>query len=482
MVFSSATFLFYFLPLVLLIHFLLKKTELRNIFLLFASLFFYAWGESYYILIMLLSILTNYCFGLVINYANQAENRGNDKRFLLIGVAINLTILIYYKYFNFLFENIQSLGLFEEYINAPVHLPIGISFFTFQSISYLIDIYYKKARVQRNPLNLGLYIALFPQLIAGPIIRYHDVTDQIKTRFIGITKFSAGISRFIFGLSKKILIADPLARIADEIFLMNPLDIPTEIAWLGIICYSLQIYFDFSGYSDMAIGLGKMLGFDFLENFNYPYISKSIQEFWRRWHISLSNWFRDYLYIPLGGNRIGTKRTYVNLFLVFLTTGLWHGASWNFIVWGLFHGLFLIIERIGFKSILDKLPKFIRHTYTLLIVIIGWVFFKSVDLSYSIGFLKALIGYYNGWDYKVLINFDNLTLGAFAMAILISMPIFTKTFSRFSIDLKNPMADNVIITSDLKGIITWGLLMLLLITCIFQIASNSYSPFIYFRF
>lgn len=431
---------------------------------------------------MLLSILTNYCFGLVINYANQAENRGNDKRFLLIGVAINLTILIYYKYFNFLFENIQSLGLFEEYINAPVHLPIGISFFTFQSISYLIDIYYKKARVQRNPLNLGLYIALFPQLIAGPIIRYHDVTDQIKTRFIGITKFSAGISRFIFGLSKKILIADPLARIADEIFLMNPLDIPTEIAWLGIICYSLQIYFDFSGYSDMAIGLGKMLGFDFLENFNYPYISKSIQEFWRRWHISLSNWFRDYLYIPLGGNRIGTKRTYVNLFLVFLTTGLWHGASWNFIVWGLFHGLFLIIERIGFKSILDKLPKFIRHTYTLLIVIIGWVFFKSVDLSYSIGFLKALIGYYNGWDYKVLINFDNLTLGAFAMAILISMPIFTKTFSRFSIDLKNPMADNVIITSDLKGIITWGLLMLLLITCIFQIASNSYSPFIYFRF
>ena len=482
MIFSSATFLFYFLPFVVLFHLILRKTSLRNIFLLTASLFFYAWGETYYVAIMILSIVLNFIIGLVIGYFTKNNAHLQVKISLGAGVFLNLLLLGYYKYFNFIFENLQLFNLFDNKIIEQIHLPIGISFFTFQSISYLIDIYRKEAEVQRNLLDLGLYISLFPQLIAGPIIRYHDIAAQIRLRSISIDNFNKGIYRFVIGLSKKLIIADPLSLIADDIFSLEPSTIPIEIAWIGIVCYSLQIYFDFSGYSDMAIGLGKMLGFDFLENFNYPYISRSIQEFWRRWHISLSNWFRDYLYIPLGGNRKGKLMTYLNLVIVFLVTGLWHGASWNFIIWGLFHGAFLIFERLGFNRILQRLPKPISISYVLFTVMVGWVFFKANDIGHSINYLKSMFGFYDGQDYKALIKLDNFAIFSIVIGIIFSTPILN-TFEEFFQTILRKQSDYLknILCIFRIFVINMGVLFLMLF-CIMEVASSSYSPFIYFRF
>src|SRR3984885_2963708 len=344
MVFCSLIFLFAFLPIVLAGYFLLRTTFTRNIFLLLASLCFYAWGEIRFVWIMLASIVANYVLAMLIE-----DSKTEDKKKLLLAltVAVNLGILGFFKYSGWIVQNLNNV--LTSLNHAPivfkgVALPLGISFFTFHALSYVIDVYRKQAKAQRNPVNLALYISLFPQLVAGPIIRYHDVCDQLIARTVNVDKFAEGVRRFVTGLGKKMLIANMVAGPADKIFALSATQITPELAWLGALCYTLQIYFDFSGYSDMAIGLGLMFGFRFLENFNFPYVSRSITEFWRRWHISLSTWFRDYLYIPLGGNRVPPWRVYTNLVIVFFLCGLWHGASLNFIIWGLLHGLFLALE------------------------------------------------------------------------------------------------------------------------------------------
>ncbi|MCJ7713136.1 MBOAT family protein, partial [Candidatus Bathyarchaeota archaeon] len=355
------------------------KREYRNFFLLLASLIFYAWGEGILVLLMLFSISINYIGGIAISYFLK-KNIQISKVVLGLTIAVNLALLFYYKYANFIVENLQELGVFTGYKQASIFLPIGISFFTFQGISYLVDVYREETIVQRKLFHLGLYISFFPQLIAGPIVRYHDVAQQIVQRSITVSLFTEGIIRFVRGLAKKVILANNAALIADQVFSIPASQLSISSAWLGIICYTIQIYFDFSGYSDMAIGLGKMLGFNFKENFNYPYISISIQDFWRRWHISLSTWFRDYLYIPLGGNRKGISKMYRNLVIVFFVTGLWHGASWNFIFWGLFHGSFLILEK---SKILNtkNWPIALQHLYALIVVMVGWVFFRAETMT-----------------------------------------------------------------------------------------------------
>ncbi len=375
MVFSSITFLLCFLPVTLIAYYL-AGNRLRNLVLLLASLLFYAWGEGGYVLIMLLSIALNFVVGRLLD---RTEGKQARTAVLAGGIGLNLALLGYFKYGNWLVEIVAGLvpGLkAPEILADPIHLPIGISFFSFQALSYIIDVYRHDTQSQRNPLHLGLYIASFPQLIAGPIVRYRQVAEQIRHRLHDFSTFASGVERFIFGLSKKVLIANPLSAMADLIFSQQYAHLPVEIAWLGIICYALQIYFDFSGYSDMAVGLGRMFSFQFPENFNYPYISRSIQEFWRRWHITLSTWFRDYLYIPLGGSRQGAVKTYRNLVVVFLLCGLWHGASWNFVVWGAMHGVFLALERRVLKRVLQSVPRLFCHVYTLLVVLVAWVFFR----------------------------------------------------------------------------------------------------------
>ena len=346
MVFSSTIFLFFFLPLTLLAYFVVGPRG-RNLILLAASLLFYAWGETVYLLVMLFSIAANYLFGLLIDRARERGSRGGTA--FALAVATNLGLLGFFKYANFFVDNLNQvlpvLGLAPMDIGR-VHLPIGISFFTFQALSYIIDLYRNETAVQRSLLNFALYKALFPQLIAGPIVRYRDVAREIEQRTVSLDDFASGVQRFIIGLGKKVLIANVMGRAADTIFATPAETLPATLAWTGSIAFMLQIYFDFSGYSDMAIGLGRMFGFHFLENFNYPYIARSVREFWRRWHISLSTWFRDYLYIPLGGNRHGPVRTGANLLLVFLLCGLWHGASWTFLIWGVYHGIFLVLERV----------------------------------------------------------------------------------------------------------------------------------------
>ncbi len=344
MLFSSPVFLFGFLPLLLVFYFLCPKS-LRNVLLLLASLWFYAWGEPSLVVLMLISTAMNYGLGC---WVDVTRERPASKWILAFAVALNLSFLVYYKYAGFLIDSLNSLLAFvgTPSLGRPeVTLPIGISFYTFQAMSYVIDVYRGQAQAERNPINVALYIALFPQLIAGPIVRYTDVAAQIKVRSIDRDSFAYGIQRFIVGLGKKMLIANSAASVADAAFEIPDNQLSLAVAWLGILCYTVQIYFDFSGYSDMAIGLGRMFGFKFLENFNYPYIAKSVTDFWRRWHISLSTWYRDYLYIPLGGNRCAPWRVSLNLMIVFVLCGLWHGASWNFAIWGIYHGSFLMLER-----------------------------------------------------------------------------------------------------------------------------------------
>lgn len=437
--------------------------------LLGASLLFYAWGERLYTVVMLGSMSWNYFSALVIDAAPNAKRR---KWMLALGVAVNFMAIGYFKYGNFLIENLNHIGLHLAQIKN-LHLPIGISFFTFQSVSYLVDVYRRETKANKNPIAVGLYVSLFPQLIAGPIVRYVDVEQEIAKRSVTMNNFALGIERFIVGLAKKVIIANTLAYVADQIFSFPASQLSTPLAWLGILCYTFQIYFDFSGYSDMAIGLGRMLGFSFLENFNYPYIARSIKEFWRRWHISLSTWFRDYLYIPLGGSRLAIHRTYLNLLIVFFLTGLWHGASWSFIVWGLFHGAFLVIEKLGFDKVLEKLWKPFQHFYTLMVVIVGWVFFRADGLEEAIGFLSKMFILQTNMAAEshlaMLLNHEIwLVLG---LAILFSMP----TVRSIAGWLKN--GDSSIGTicyhSALVGIFA--------VACIY-LAAGTYNPFIYYRF
>lgn len=472
MVFSSTVFLFIFLPLVLLGNFLLKY-RYRNFFLLVASLIFYAWGEGILVLLMLASIAINYSSGLGISiFLNRQKVLA--KTLLAFGISCNLTLLFYYKYANFIVETVQEIGLFLNYNHNSILLPIGISFFTFQGISYLVDVYRRETPVQYNLFHLGLYISLFPQLIAGPIVRYHDIAKEIKDRSITTILFREGIMRFIRGLAKKVIIANNAGVIADHVFSIDVNAISTLSAWLAILCYTIQIYFDFSGYSDMAIGLGKMLGFNFKENFNYPYIAKSIQEFWRRWHISLSTWFRDYLYIPLGGNRKGLKRTYFNLFIVFLLTGLWHGASWNFVFWGLFHGAFLILERAKWLKT-GNWSGFMQHGYVLLVVVTGWVFFRVETISDAFIYLRTMVRINAGEDSTVLVFLNAYTILLLCLAVLFSMPI-RKSFNGMAQSIAKPRMQGTYSMAIHIGYLT------LFVASVVELAQSSYNPFIYFRF
>ena len=478
MVFSSIIFLFFFLPITLFLYFVVGN-RFRNFLLLIASLVFYAWGEGIYVLLMIASIVINYIFGLLL----EAKFTQSARKLLIIAaITVNLSFLGFFKYADWVIETVVHLvpllgSLFSSH--DPIHLPIGISFFTFQALSYVIDIYRGNNAAQANPFHLGLYIASFPQLIAGPIVRYHDVEKQIRKRQHSTRLFASGVERFIYGLSKKVIIANPLGAMADNIFSLGITDISTPIAWVGITCYTLQIYYDFSGYSDMAIGLGRMFGFRFLENFNYPYIAQSIKDFWRRWHISLSGWFRDYLYIPLGGNRTGQWKTYFNLMLVFTLCGLWHGASWNFLIWGSIHGVFLIIERTRFGPWLDYQPALIKHIYTLFIIINAWVFFRIEDLNEALAYLKVLYGFHSSGsiDPVIYINFDGQFFFTLVIGIVFALPIFDYIKARLKDAYSlTPTVETVVIC--LRPLI----LCLLLLVCSSFLASGAYNPFIYFRF
>ncbi len=475
MVFTSPSFLFFFLPITLLLNFIFHKYKVKNFILLILSLFFYIFGEGELVLLMIGSITINYFLGLWIE-------KSGSKNVLFFSVSINLLILIINKYTNFLIENVNVIFEMLEWkliTLSKIKLPIGISFYTFQSISYLVDVYRKDNKAQRSFVDLALYISLFPQLIAGPIVRYKDIAAQLKKRVQHIKKFKEGVERFIVGLIKKVIISNSLALIADTIFESDVSNIDGPTAWLGLIFYALQIYFDFSGYSDMAIGLGKMLGFDFLENFNFPYVAKSIREFWRRWHISLSNWFRDYLYISLGGNRGSNSRTYINLAIVFFLTGLWHGASWNFVIWGLIHGFFIVIERLGFDKIIDRI-KIVRNIYTLLVVLIAWVFFRIDTLNGAIGFLKAMFVGTNSTNHY---TFDMFLSTEIIIILIFSLIMAVNGFNYVFQILGKKM--NVTKNGNFFQAIEFmkfTILLILFVYCIMNVASGSYNPFIYFRF
>ncbi len=466
MVFSSITFLFYFLPLFLLAYFLLPA---KNITLLLASLLFYAWGEVEYTLLLLFSIAINYVFGRLIGFTAAMPKR--QKIMLGLGVAANLLLLCYFKYFNFVLQEV--LGITPT---APVHLPLGISFFTFQAISYLVDVYRKAAPVEKNPLDLGLYIAMFPQLIAGPIVRFKTVAAQIKQRQHRLHDIHAGVQLFIFGLAQKVLIANTAAIPADRVFGLDEAALTTGLAWLGAVCYAIQIFFDFAGYSNMAIGLGLVLGFTFPINFNYPYVAQSITAFWRRWHMSLSSWFRDYLYIPLGGNRISPWRTYVNLLLVFVLCGLWHGAAWVFVLWGLYHGLFLILERVFLAAWLQRCWRPWRHLYTLLVVLFGWVLFRAENLPQAGFFMRAMLGFSAADTGHGYVGLTNWTLFVLPGALFLAMPVY-------------PYWQTLKAQTQQRGLISAGMslatelfCLLVLVVSLSFVASGSYNPFIYFRF
>ncbi|THB78236.1 MAG: MBOAT family protein [Desulfobulbaceae bacterium] len=486
MVFSSIIFLFLFLPIVLL-SYLIGGQRFKNIILLVASLFFYAWGENIFVLLMLVSISINYILGLLIDKSQKEGGKGIVP--LTIAIMANLGLLGGFKYTNFLIANLnQFLGQlgFEPIIIDQVHLPIGISFFTFQALSYVIDLYRKDASVQKNPINIALYISLFPQLIAGPIVRYHDVAKQITSRVTRFEDFYYGVERFIIGLGKKVLIANVLGRTADYIFSLPAEQVPATLAWIGAISYTLQIYYDFSGYSDMAIGLGRMFGFKFLENFNYPYIATSIRDFWRRWHISLSSWFRDYLYIPLGGSRKGAGRTYLNLLLVFFLCGLWHGASWTFVIWGLYHGLFLIIERFApVKKVFGWLPALVKHCYVILVVIVGWVFFRAETLEHALAYLQAMLSpgrvpFYNS---QVFLHINLEFWVVFWIGIICSAPVYRLVVSAFRVcgnKFDNGCSGTII--SGGFSIASVGYFSFVFLYSVASLMGGAYNPFLYFRF
>ncbi len=483
MVFSSIVFLFLFLPFFIVFYFIIKK-EYRNFFILIMSLIFYFWGEGKYVSIMLIYMIFNYIFGIYIEkfqLLNSSKGIFFAKAALILGLFFNIGLLFFFKYFNFIIANINNILIkfFSfQFGNPKIHLPIGISFFTFQAVSYIIDIYRKDISAQKSFINFSMYKALFPQLIAGPIVRYKDISTQIADRVVTSENFFHGIERFIIGLAKKVIIANNIGSVADTIFAMQISELSFGVAWLGVICYTLQIFFDFSGYSDMAIGLGKMLGFDFLENFNYPYISKSIREFWRRWHISLSTWFRDYLYLPLGGNRMGEIRNYLNLLFVFFLCGLWHGASWLFIIWGCWHGVFLILERTFIGRFIDRRSSIFQHSYTLLVVMIGWVFFRSDSKSHAIGILKNMFGF-NSFNLYNILEFIDLKIAiVFFIGMLFSTPVIDLIKKRITY---SELCRNVIFFNA----ITYGykiVIILLFILSAIILSSSTYNPFIYFRF
>ncbi len=471
MVFSSTVFLFMFLPATLLGYYLIRH-ELRNAFLLFMSLLFYAAGEPKFVFVMMLSIIANYLLGLLIWHSKNAI-KWFKYIFLILALSVNLGILFYYKYYDFAVGNINNLLNLELPLKHIV-LPIGISFFTFQGMSYVLDVYMGKSEVQKNPLNVALYIALFPQLIAGPIVRYSDINQEIVSRRENINDFASGVQRFTVGLAKKVILSNNFALLADYAFNMPSEELEIGLAWLGALAYTFQIYFDFSGYSDMAIGLGRMFGFHFLENFNYPYIAQSVSNFWRRWHISLSFWFRDYVYIPLGGNRTGN--VYLHLLTVFFLTGLWHGASWNFVVWGLWHGMFLIVERLARnRNITVSLPSAVKWLYTMLVVVIGWVLFRAENLTTAVEYLQCMVGLNAaGWSISIQTFFY---LREYAVVILVAMVCSMQIIPK----LVN-YAEHNLVVYKLQCILQPVIVIMLLLISIGVLSITTYNPFIYFNF
>lgn len=487
MVFASPLFLFAFLPAVFLAYFLVPVMRWRNAVLVVSSLLFYTWGEGYYVFVMLFTIVLNYFLGLAIE---RTKGSRWERQVVAGAVAANLCILGFYKYANFVVDNLNMLlGVAHLPLLkvSAVHLPIGISFFTFQAISYVLDVSRGVIEAQRSVFLMALYKSLFPQLIAGPVVRYKDVARDMNNRRVDPADCVTGIERFILGLSKKVLLANPFGNIADQVFTTQTSDLSSAVAWIGAISYFFQIYFDFSGYSDMAIGLGRMFGFHFLENFNYPYVSSSITEFWRRWHISLSSWFRDYLYIPLGGNRGSPWRTYGNLVIVFFLCGLWHGANWHFVVWGLFHGFFLVVERAFLGEVLNRIPWLIRRAYSLVVVLIGWVLFRADTLSGAVQFLRAMFGLGHGKGLLLpagqLATHDHGVLAV--IALLVSMGVWpwleVRVFGRGAPAEAGPRRELPGLSLSL-GVVRQVALLVLCVCSMSFLAASTFNPFIYFRF
>ena len=468
MLFSSMTFLFVFMPLVMAVYFLSKK-EIRNYVLLIASIIFYAWGEPRYLAIMIITILVNYAGAILLDKHYSSRQR---LWIVSLTIVLDLSFLFYFKYFNFVVDNINGVWA-TDFQLLDVIMPIGISFYTFQAMSYLIDVYRKEVPAQKDVYKLALYIVLFPQLVAGPIVKYHDVCEQIDNRTIEFKNVIIGFKRFITGLAKKVLIANTLAEVVDKIFAQAPENLTTGVSWLGAVAYCLQLYYDFSGYSDMAIGLGLMFGFRFLENFNYPYISKSITEFWRRWHISLATWFKLYLYIPLGGNRKGAVRTYWNLFAVFLVTGIWHGAAWSYVAWGIWNGIFIVIERF-FGLDKDKTDRWYvsaaKHVYAFFAIVWGMIIFRAESLSYAYEYICRMLHidvtkHLPDYDYGVNNKFAIMLI----VGLICAMPVCRNLiYIKYEHKVQRTLVN------------IW--LFLLFFWSTISLAASTYNPFIYFRF
>ena len=457
MVFSSNVFLFAYLPIVLALYYILPK-KLRNPVLLITSLIFYGWGEPVYLLLMIATILLDYICGLLIH--RFAEQPGARKAVLIVGVVLNLLSLGFFKYAGFFAEQFNAIGFLPDIPVPEVSLPIGISFYVFQSMSYIIDVYRNDAPVQKDPVCFGTYVTLFPQLIAGPIVRYADVAQQLQHRRENMPDFASGVMLFMVGLSKKMLLANPMGNLCTEMMA----DTGTLSAWVGAIAFTLQLYFDFSGYSDMARGLGRMLGFEFLPNFDYPYISRSVTEFWRRWHISLSTWFKEYVYIPLGGNRKGLKRQILNICIVWLLTGLWHGASWNFVLWGGYYALLLIAEKCFLLKAMNRAPGIVKHAYTMLCVMLGWALFYFEDMGALASFLARLFTPAASSGIPLIRGYLPILL----TAALASTPLVKNLSAKWD----SPAAEYGKIAACALG----------MLLCVAALASQSYNPFIYFRF
>lgn len=483
MIFSSPIFLFLFLPIVLTVSLLLPGTKARNFWLLLMSLVFYAWGEIDFILLLLASTLMNYGLGL---WLDRSENPAKRKLAIAMAVFINIGLLAFFKYADFVVGLLNSTlhlaGIVP--IHAPhITLPIGISFFTFHALSYVIDVYRRKWKATRDPRDVALYIFFFPQLIAGPILRWSSIGPQLLQRTVTLEGFAEGIRRFVGGLAKKVLIANTVAVPADQIFALPASELSTSVAWFGILCYTLQIYFDFSGYSDMAVGMGKMFGFTFMENFNFPYLARSLRDFWTRWHISLSTWFRDYLYFPLGGNRVSEGRTYLNLMVVFLLCGLWHGASLTFVAWGLYHGFFLVLERTRFGKMQEKLPRLFRHSYMIFVVTMGWVIFRADTFTAAGNYFHALFLSNPLPAAQPLARYaTNQAFCAIIFGILFSGPLWNgMKASHEKLEQALPAADRPVVQ------IPWTIFEILMIIILLLassawLAGGTYNPFIYFRF
>lgn len=465
MVFSSLLFFFKYFPIVLAIYYFVPA-KWRNIWLFVVNLVFYGWGEPVYILLMLFSITLNYIVGIYVDKYRE-ENRPKAKRILIFDIVINLAMLGFFKYYD-LFASTLSLLPFLSIPTLGLALPIGISFYTFQTMSYPIDIYRNDAKVQKNYISFGTFVALFPQLIAGPIVRYKDIADQLDFHAGSIEQFTSGVRRFTVGLGKKVLIANNIGMLWDIYSAQSTTELTVLGAWLGILAFSLQIYFDFSGYSDMAIGLGRMLGFEFLENFNYPYISKSVTEFWRRWHISLGTWFRDYVYIPLGGNRCSIARNFLNILIVWALTGFWHGANWTFLCWGLYYAIFLMVEKAFLLKYLKKVPV-IATIYAIVVAVCGWVLFDLPTIGQAFGYYGAMFGtsgagLFNAADLFYLKNFAVM----FIIAILAAMPLGKMVYERLN--------------NKVKAVLTPIMILFVLVVSTAYLVDATYNPFLYFRF